>query len=859
MTDPLQPYRAKRDFRQTPEPQGGAPAAGTLRFVVQKHAARRLHYDFRLELDGTLRSWAVPKGPSLDPLDKRMAVQVEDHPIDYAGFEGTIPPGHYGAGTVIVWDDGTWEPEGDARRGLADGKLKFRLHGHKLAGGWTLVRMRGRGDERQVPWLLIKEHDDAARPAAEYSVVDAEPGSVLADDPPPKPAAKTRAAAKKKPAAKRKQAELPLTMAPQLATLVDAVPAEGDWLYEIKFDGYRLLARVDGDDVRLFTRNGHDWTSKLKGLARELGALGVQGWLDGEIVVQDAHGVPDFQALQNAFDAKRTQDILYFLFDAPCLDGRDLRAEPLRERRRLLRERLDAAAPQPHLRFSEDFAVAPSDLLHTACQMRMEGVIGKRGDAPYAPGRGRSWIKLKCQQRQEFVIGGYTDPKGSRTGLGALLLGVHDAAGALHYAGNVGSGFTQRTLDDLAARLEPLRSDKPPFERVPAGVKGHWVQPKLVAEVSFAEWTSEGRVRQAVFHGLRSDKPPRAISRETPAPAPGKAMAKSGTKPRKEAAASAPAGAGEKPSARAPRAAAPAGVALPAGFRLTHPTRVVDAASGAIKQALAEYAVRAARHWLPHLKARPVAMLRAPAGVGGEFFFQKHDEGRKIGGVRQLDPAFDPGHGPLMEVTDLAGLLGAVQMNVIEFHTWNATTKAIEQPDRMTFDLDPGEGVEWPQIQEAAQLVRAMLDALGLQALLKTSGGKGLHVVVPFKPSLGWDAVKGLSQRVVQHLAATLPDRFVAKSGPRNRVGRIFVDYLRNGRGATTVCAWSPRARPGLGISVPVRWDELDGLTGGAHWTLATIDERLALADPWASEVTPLKRQSLRKAMQVLDYVPPKA
>lgn len=826
MTDPLQPYRAKRDFARSPEPQGGAAAGDALRFVVQKHAARNLHYDFRLELDGTLRSWAVPKGPSLDPHDKRMAVQVEDHPLDYAGFEGTIPPGHYGAGTVIVWDNGTWEPEGDPRRGLADGKLKFRLHGHKLDGGWTLVRMRGRGSERQTPWLLIKEQDDAARPAAAYNVVEAAPDSVLAA---PAKAAKGRS---RKVAAAAAAAALPLSFAPQLATLVDAVPAEGDWLYEIKFDGYRLLARIDGaDDVRLFTRNGHDWTAKLKGLARELGRLGLRGWLDGEIVVQDAHGVPDFQALQNAFDAKRTQDILYFLFDAPFLDGRDLRAEPLRERRRLLRAALEAAPAQPHLRFSEDFAVAASDLLHTACQMRMEGVIGKRADAPYTPGRGRSWIKLKCQQRQEFVIGGYTDPKGSRSGLGALLLGVHDAAGTLHYAGNVGTGFSQHTLDTLAQRLATLHVDRAPFEHVPAGVRGHWVRPTLVAEVSFAEWTKEGRVRHAVFHGLRDDKPPRAVSREAAVPPPAPAKAKRSAKPAAQ-------------------------VALPAGLRLTHGERVVDAASGTTKRALAEYAARAAGHWLPHLKGRPVALLRAPEGVGGEAFFQKHDQGRKIPGLRQLDPSLDPGHGPLMTVADRAGLLGSVQMNMLELHTWNAKADAIERPDRMTFDLDPGDGVAWPQVREAAELVRTMLDALGLQALLKTSGGKGLHVVVPFRASHGWDTVKGLSQRIVQHLAATLPERFVAKSGPRNRVGRIFADYLRNGRGATTVSAWSPRARPGIGVSVPVRWEELPSLEGGAHWTLATIDERLALADPWTAAEPPLRRQTLRKAMQVLDFVP---
>ncbi|MEF7612401.1 DNA ligase D [Aquincola sp. MAHUQ-54] len=837
MSDPLQPYRAKRDFSQSPEPQGGQASGAALGFVVQKHAARALHYDFRLELDGTLKSWAIPKGPSLDPHDKRMAVQVEDHPLDYAGFEGTIPAGHYGAGTVIVWDRGTWEADGDARAALAAGKLKFTLRGEKLGGRWTLVRMRGKGSGKQVPWLLIKEADDYARPAAEYNVVAAAPGSVLGTSSraaAATPASAAKAGMRRKP----KPDPLPLTLAPQLATLVDALPAEGEWIYEIKFDGYRLLARVDGEDVRLFTRNGHDWTSKLRPLAQAVAGLGLRsGWLDGEIVVQDAQGVPDFQQLQNAFDQRKPQGILYFLFDAPYLDGQDLRAAPLRERRERLRAVLEAAGPQSALRFSEDFVVEPAHLLHTACQMRMEGVIGKRADAPYTSGRGRTWIKLKCQQRQEFVIGGYTDPKGSRQGLGALLLGVHDAAGALQYAGNVGTGFDQRTLADLARQLARLHAEQSPFDALPAGVKGHWVKPKLVAEVSFAEWTKEGRVRQAVFHGLRSDKPPRAIGREhaVAPPAPGAARGR-------------PAKAGA-PAARRRSV-------LPEGLRLTHAERVIDASTGITKRELAEYAARAASRLLPQLRGRPVSLVRAPAGIGGELFFQKHDDTGKMAGMRQLDPALDPGHAPLMEIASLTALLGAVQMNVIELHTWNATVRSIERPDRMTFDLDPGEGLAWPRMLEAAHLVKALLDELGLQSLLKTSGGKGLHVVVPFKPSLGWVAVKALSQRIVQHLAATLPDRFVAKSGPRNRVGKIFVDYLRNGRGATTVAAWSPRARPGIGVSVPVHWEELDGLTSGAHWTLRNIDERLAMPDPWAQGAA-LRRQTLRTAMRVLDFVPP--
>lgn len=831
MAHKLDTYRRKRDFSATPEPRGGRTGGGALSFVVQKHAARSLHYDFRLELDGTLLSWAIPKGPSLDPTDKRMAVHVEDHPLDYAGFEGTIPAGHYGAGTVVVWDRGRWIPDEDPKRGLRAGKLKFELRGEKLHGRWTLVRMHGRAAERQEPWLLIKEHDAAARPAAEYSVVDEEPDSVLdgrAAAKQPAPAAR-RAKAAAKPApppgipAEAVEARLPLTLAPQLATLVDR-PPPGDWIYELKFDGYRLLARIDGGEVRLFTRNGHDWTSKLRSLAQAVRGLQLpDGWIDGEIVVPGAGGAPDFQLLQNAFDSSDTQAVRYHVFDLPHAAGHDLRQVPLQQRRALLRQLLQAH-PSARIHFSESFEAAPGNLLHKACELRMEGLIGKRADAPYAGGRSASWIKLKCGQRQEFVVGGYTDPKGSRTGLGALMLGVHDAQGVLHYAGNVGTGFDQRMLADLAARLAPLGSERSPFTDAGAA-RGHWVRPKLVAEVSFAGWTREGRVRQAVFHGLRTDKPAKAIVREVPM------SAKQATE-------------GAKPSP-----------ALPARLKLTHPERVIDASTGLTKLDLARYYAEAAPLILPHLRRRPVSLVRGPDGITGQLFFQKHAQGMAIPGIKLLDPALDPGHDALLEVATGNALMGCVQMNVIEFHTWNATARSIGKPDRISFDLDPGEGVKWPQVREAAQLLRALLQELGLQGFLKTSGGKGLHVIVPIVPRLGWDEVKDVSRAVVEHLAATLPERFVSKSGPKNRVGRIFVDYLRNGRGATTAAAWTVRARPGMGVSVPVDWDELDTLGGGAHWTLANVRERFEAGDGgWAGYGD--ARQSLSTAIKALDILP---
>lgn len=834
-SEALAPYRRKRDFKKTPEPhQVGRASRGSHAFVIQKHHARQLHYDFRLELDGTLKSWAVPKGPCLDPSVKRMAVHVEDHPVSYADFEGTIPPRQYGAGTVIVWDRGEWEAEGDARRGLAEGKLKFELHGDKLRGHWTLVRMRGKG-EKQEPWLLIKEQDEEARPLADYDVVEAEPDSVLSgrdvDHPPdvtygrktkPAPALAPRKAAAPKP----RRAALPERLEPELATLASSPPSvPEDWRYELKFDGYRVLARIEGDEVLCITRNGNDWTSKLPLLAKALAKLPTRSaWLDGEIVVPGKNGAPDFQALQNAFDRRATADIVYWLFDAPFLDGEDLRALPVEERRARLAQLL-GKKPPAGLRLSEAFDAAPRELLASTAQLGFEGIIGKRKGSAYVSRRSPDWIKLKNQRRQEFVIGGYTAPKGSRTGFGSLLLGVYDEKGRLHYCGNVGTGFDAGRLTDIKAKLDRLASDECPFEKRPAGVKAHWVKPKLVAEIAFGEWTRDARVRQAVFQGLRSDKPASQIRRE---------------------------------QAQTPAAIRHAQEASPTmkALNITHAERVIDKTSGVTKGELVAYYDQVGELMLPHLKGRPVALVRAPEGVGGELFFQKHASQNEMQGVKLLDPALDPEHEPLLQIDSVQGLLSAAQMNVLELHTWNATSSAIDRPDRFTLDLDPGEGVEWATMQEATLLVRTLLDELGLPAFLKTSGGKGMHVVVPIRRHYGWDAVKGFAQALVVHLAETIPQRFVAKSGPRNRVGKIFVDYLRNGFGATTVSAWSARSRPGLGVSVPIEWDELPMLQSAAQWTVRTIGERLAVGNkPWAAMEK--GRKGLAAAMKRLGYTPP--
>jgi bifunctional non-homologous end joining protein LigD len=840
--DPLRPYTAKRNFALTPEPPGERAAqAPSLSFVVQKHWASRLHYDFRLELDGVLLSWAVPKGPCFDPKEKRMAVHVEDHPVSYGSFEGTIPPRQYGAGTVIVWDRGTWEPVGDPREGMAKGKLVFKLHGEKLAGLWELVRIAKPGD-KQDPWMLFKKRDAWARPLAEYDVIAALPDSVIEHPLGPVEERQPRGngAAAPSPLAPRSAADLPgavksalpETLSPQLATLASAVPTRGEWIYELKFDGYRLLARVERGRAKLFTRQGNDWTAKMKPLAAAVESLGLHSaWLDGEIVVLNDDGTPNFNALQNAFDSSRTEGIQYFLFDLPYLDGHDLRNVPLFARRALLKQLVDTKGADP-LRFSADFAADPATLLQSARALGLEGIVAKRADAPYASQRSEAWLKLKAAERQEFIIGGFTDREGSSREVGSLLLGYHDDDGALRHAGSVGTGWDSATATDLRKRLAKLEVQQPPFD--PADVKPgrwsrrplgseRWVQPKLVVEVRFADWTPDGRIRHAVYQGLRSDKPASEVRRERALAVP---------------------------------TASPATGNRVGSVKVSNPERVIDPSTGLKKLDLVRYYESVADRMLPHLKGRPVSLVRGPSGVTGQLFFQKHDDKLTIPGLRELDPSLWPGHPALLEVPSPEAVVSAAQMNVIEFHTWNSLVKHIDRPDRMVFDLDPGEGVAWPRVQEAAMLTHTLLTELGLKAWLKTSGGKGLHVVVPLAPKLDYDTVKDFSQAVVQHLARTVPSRFVAKSGAANRVGKVFVDYLRNGYGATTAAAFSARARPGLGVSMPVSWEQLPALKSGSQWTIATAREYLSFekSDPWADYWK--TRQTLGAAMKVLGYSP---
>ena len=839
---PLERYNAKRNFDITAEPAGVVPrkrvkAKRELQFVIQKHWASHLHYDFRLEVGGVMVSWAVPKGPSFDPAIKRMAIHVEDHPISYNTFEGEIPKGQYGGGTVIIWDRGTWEPVGDPREGLAKGKLIFKMHGEKLAGLWELVRI-GKPGDKKPPWLLLKKRGDAwARPLAEYDVITALPDSVvgnplgLVEEREPREAqASTSPASAEPDLASAQKAALPLKLEPQLATLASAAPADAGWLAESKYDGYRVLARISKGKAQLFTRNGNDWTSKLRSVANAVEALGINtAWLDGEIVVMNDRGVPDFNGLQNAIDNAASESIVYYVFDVPYLADQDLRAVPFGSRRKVLEALLEDRTSE-RVRLSQTFDAPASQLLAAACQIGLEGVMLKRADAPYSSGRTQTWLKLKCQHRQEFVVVGFTDRTNANGEVGNLTLGYYDK-GELKHAGAVGTGWSSSAGRDMYAQLKKLEVKTPTVD--PAAAKPgrwskrsagsqRWVKPEMVVEVAFAEWTPDGSVRHATFRGVRTDKPASSIRRED---------------------------ATAVKSAATTSKSAKGGAAL--SVKVSHPERVIDKSTGITKVELVRYYESIAEWMLPHLKDRPVSLVRAPQGIEGQLFFQKHSEA-KMPGMTELDAALWPGHDALLAVNSAEALVNAAQFNTIEFHTWNSKSGRIDTPDRVIFDLDPGEGVTWAHLQEAAVLTKSFLEQLGLQAWLKTSGGKGLHVVVPLAPKLEYDAVKAFSQAVVQHMAKVIPSRFVAKSGGSNRVGKIFIDYLRNGHGQTTAAAFSARARPGLGVSMPVSWAQLPELKSGAQWTIATAREYLTFQknDPWADYWK--SRQTLTKAIKLL-------
>jgi bifunctional non-homologous end joining protein LigD len=812
---PLDEYRRKRDFSTTPEPAGdpaaGAEAAG-LTFVVHKHAARALHYDLRLEIGGVYASWAVPKGPSLDPADKRLAVHVEDHPLEYGSFEGTIPAGEYGGGTVMIWDRGSFAPVGDPAEAVAKGQLKFVLAGSKLTGAWALVRMKPRPGERQEAWLLIKERDDFVRPRASYDVLAAEPDSTATGRTMEQIAsgavsagASKRSSGGPTPAASPFPVDAPF----QLATLVDEAPAGDEWIHEVKYDGYRLRVALRQGKATVLTRSGADWTARFPAIARTVEALPVSSAvLDGEAVVLDKDGRSDFGLLQDALAARRPDNVRLEAFDLLYLEGFDLRAETLLRRKELLASLLGGLPSGDPLHAVEHF-VGDGPAHHAAsCRLLLEGSVSKRGDRPWVPGRTRDWLKVKCLARQEFVVGGWTDPAGSRLELGALLLGVHDAGGVLRYAGRVGTGFTERTLTELAERLRGLASDAAPFADPPHADGLHWVRPELVVEVAFREWTRDGVVRQPSFRGVRDDAAAADVVRESPA----------------------------APSAP-PTAAGPDGApTVVGGVTISNPGRRLEPA-GVTKLELARYYEAVSPWMLPHVAGRPLTIMRCPHGASGDVgcFYQKHPETRGWP-VAFKTLTIEDREGPAVYfyVDDEAGLLSLAQLGTLEVHTWNSLASDPEHPDRIVFDLDPGPEVAFAEVASGAGMVRDALQALGLGAFAKTTGGRGLHVVTPIVPALGYDEVRAFAHGLVSVLATQRPDLFTASMAKAARPGRVFVDYLRNAHGATAVCAYSTRARPGAHVSVPVAWEELAGLDP-ARYDIRSVPRRLAAlrSDPW--------------------------
>jgi bifunctional non-homologous end joining protein LigD len=838
----LSRYVAKRDFRKTAEPREKARAAKAqkLIFVVQKHAARRLHWDFRLQWEGTLRSWAVPKGPSLDPADKRLAVEVEDHPVAYAKFEGDIPKGQYGGGHVDIWDNGTWEPVGDFAKGLKKGHLEFELFGNKLSGRWHLVRTRMQG--KQPNWLLMKSGDFAARAGADADVIDAggadDPKRMLrprrtkpASVPRPKPAGAPKA---RGVTGKRGNA-LPASIKPMLATLVDEVPDDEGWVFELKYDGVRLLCRCDGTDVRCISRNGIDWTHKTEPVVEAFAKLNLDGaWVDGELIVTDPNGRSDFSLLQHTMEQGRLEELQFCIFDLLYYQGEDLRGLPLSERK----VRLDAAfaklpAKGP-LRLADQIHSESAELLARVCNQHLEGLVAKKIDSPYTGDRSANWLKVKCHREQEFVVGGAAYLPGRGTGtFSSLLVGVKAGKG-LKYAGRVGAGFNADERAEWHERAKKLARKDSPFDRLPekrAGENWHWMNPKLVIQVAFADWTHGGILRQPRYLGLRQDRDPKTVIREEPEHTED-VVKETQRKPAKTQGKSA-----------ATRKDAPAALG-----RLTHPDRVLFPHDGITKLELAEYFAAIGEHAMPHYRDRPLSILRNTQG--SKPFFQKHFLETSGAGLRVVkipnadkDPDFTVCDSP-------EGLLHLAQVGAVELHSWGAVMPKPTQADRLTFDLDPGADLAYAPLRDAALAIRKLLKDLGLESWVKTTGGKGLHLVVPLTaPRPDWETAKEFSRSITRFMEQLAPTMFTSKTGERNRKNKIFVDYLRNGFGATAVAAFSPRWRPGVGVSTPVGWDEIDEDIRGTHFNLHNVPARIAKLrkDPWAGYWT--AKQSLTKAM----------
>ncbi|WP_326975652.1 DNA ligase D [Caproicibacter sp. BJN0012] len=804
MSPGLNEYNRKRNFENTEEPEGREEKSeNRLRFVVQHHIARRDHFDFRLEWNGSLLSWAVPKGPSLDTRDKRLAVRVEDHPLDYRNFEGTIPKGEYGGGVVMLWDEGFWEPFTEVDQGLRQGLLKFVLKGRRLRGNWALVRMKAKAGEEAKNWLLLKERDDYAKAGdsiAEFTT-SVRTGRTMEE---------IEAGADEK-----------ITRNPfdrtgiQLAKLAAAVPDGSGWLYELKYDGYRILAFLEGGGARLITRNGNDYAERFQDVADSLTgwAAGRSMVLDGEMVVTDAQRRTDFQALQNYMRNPVGKNLTYIVFDLLALNGEDLRGRPLIDRKETLGSLMKGAPG--NLCYSQHVVGKGEESFSAACQASLEGIVGKKADSVYSGTRNGDWIKLKCGKRQEFVIGGYTLSDKKASGVSSLLLGVYEE-NELVYAGRAGTGLTAHDMEELGQKFETIRREDAPFKQAPearSNEKITWLEPVLVAEIKFAEWTNENLLRQASYKGLRTDKNPGEVKREDAA-----------NEKRADQ---------DLPPAEEPEVQMETNSGMTVeGIKITHPDKLVFADPEVKKADVVQYYAKAAERMLPYAGNRILSIVRCPKGISSSCFYQKHP-GPDHKGVVTIPVVNNDGQKEdYFYIENAAGLISEVQMGTLEFHAWGSRVETLEKPDLMVFDLDPDEGMDLERVRQGVKEIKSVLEQLSLTSYLKTSGGKGYHVVVPFQPSADWDLFHDFARRVAEVMEQRWPDRYTSNIRKEKRKNRIFIDWIRNGRGATSVAPYSLRARAGARVSMPIAWEELDTVApNGIGMTDALA--RMEKSDPW--------------------------